>query len=38
MVPRAYAGLKLRLLPRLLGSLHRLPPGLAQAIKRGVAP
>ncbi len=38
VVPRAYAGLKLRLLPRLLAALDRLPPGMARAVKRGVAP
>ncbi len=38
VVPRAYAGLKLRLLPRLLASLDRLPQGMARAIQRGVAP
>jgi acetolactate synthase-1/2/3 large subunit len=38
MIPRAYAGLKLRLLPRLLDALRYLPPGMAKAVKRGVAP
>jgi acetolactate synthase-1/2/3 large subunit len=38
VVPRAYAGLKLRLLPRLLDTLDRLPQGVARAIQRGVAP
>ncbi|WP_018911891.1 acetolactate synthase large subunit [Thiomonas sp. FB-6] len=38
VVPRAYGGLRLRLLPHLLDALHRLPPGMARAVKRGVAP
>jgi acetolactate synthase-1/2/3 large subunit len=38
VVPRAIAGLRLRLLPRVLASLSRLPPGVAHAIRRKVAP
>lgn len=38
VVPSAIAGLKLRLLPRVLGSLAGLPPPLGRAIKRKLAP
>ncbi len=38
MVPNAFAGLKLRLLPHILDSLASLPRPLAQAIKRKVSP
>ena len=38
MVPNAFAGLKLRLLPHVLSSLKSLPGPLARAIKRKVAP
>ena len=38
VVPRALSGLRLRLLPHLLASLSRLPPGVAHAIRRRVAP
>ena len=38
VVPRAIAGLRLRLLPRVLASLPRLPSGVAHAIRRKVAP
>ncbi len=37
-VPSVFSGLKLRLLPRLLASLGSLPPSVARAIKRKVAP
>lgn len=37
-VPSVFSGLKLRLLPRLLASLGSLPPAVARAIKRKVAP
>jgi len=37
-VPSAFSGLKLRLLPHVLGSLARLPQPLALAIKHKVAP
>ncbi len=38
VVPPTLGGLKLRILPRLLGSLKHLPKPLAQALKRGIAP
>ena len=38
VVPTTLTGLKLRVLPHLLGSLKRLPGPLAQALKRGIAP
>ncbi len=38
VVPSAFSGLKLRLLPHVLGSLSRLPQPLARAIKRKVSP
>lgn len=38
VVPNAFSGLKLKLLPHVLGSLDKLPQGLARAIKRKVAP
>jgi acetolactate synthase-1/2/3 large subunit len=38
VVPSAFSGLKLRLLPHLLKSLGQLPPGLAQAVKRKLVP
>ncbi|MFT3665488.1 acetolactate synthase large subunit [Piscinibacter sp.] len=38
VVPSAFSGLRLRLLPRLLASLGSLPPAVARAIKRKVAP
>ncbi len=38
VVPNAFSGLKLRMLPHLLRSLGRLPQPVAQAIKRKVAP
>ena len=38
VVPSAYSGLKLRMLPRLLAALGSLPRPLARAIKRKVAP
>ena len=38
VVPNAFAGLKLRLLPNVLSSLASLPQPLAQLIKRKVSP
>jgi len=38
VVPNAFSGLKLRLLPHVLSSLSSLPKPLARAIKRKVAP
>lgn len=38
VVPSAFSGLKLRMLPSLLGSLGKLPRPLARLIKRKVAP
>lgn len=38
VVPSTFSGLKLRLLPHILGSLARLPQPLARAIKRKVSP
>ncbi|NBD19087.1 acetolactate synthase large subunit [Aquabacterium fontiphilum] len=38
VVPSAFTGLKLRLLPHVLGSLASLPAPVARAIKRKVAP
>lgn len=38
VVPSAFSGLKLRLLPHVLGSLARLPQPLARALKRKVSP
>ena len=38
VVPSAFSGLRLRLLPHLLSSLNGLPRPLAQAVKRRVAP
>ena len=38
VVPSAFSGLKLRLLPSLLASLDKLPRPLARLIKRKVAP
>lgn len=38
VVPSTFSGLKLRLLPHVLGSLARLPQPLAMAIKRKVSP
>ncbi|GAA5236758.1 acetolactate synthase large subunit [Verticiella sediminum] len=38
VVPNAFSGLKLRLLPHILGSLSGLPQPLARIIKRKVAP
>ena len=38
VIPNAYQGLKLRLLPHVLGSLAGLPAPVARAIKRKVAP
>jgi acetolactate synthase-1/2/3 large subunit len=38
VVPGSISGLKLKLLPRVLGSLARLPAPLQRAIKRKVAP
>jgi acetolactate synthase-1/2/3 large subunit len=38
LVPNAFSGLKLRLLPHVLSSLANLPPPLARLIKRKVAP
>jgi acetolactate synthase-1/2/3 large subunit len=38
VVPNAFSGLKLRLLPHVLSSLANLPQPLARLIKRKVAP
>ena len=38
VVPSTFSGLRLRLLPHVLGSLRKLPRPLARAIKRKVAP
>ncbi|HET8695128.1 MAG TPA: acetolactate synthase large subunit [Aquabacterium sp.] len=38
VVPSAVSGLKLRLLPHVLGSISKLPQPVARAIKRGIAP
>ncbi len=38
VVPSTFSGLRLRLLPHVLGSLHKLPSPVARAIKRKVAP
>lgn len=38
VVPNAFSGLKLKLLPHVLGSLDKLPQGLARVIKSKVAP
>ena len=38
VVPSAFSGLKLRLLPRLLASMEHLPRPVARAIKRKVVP
>ncbi len=38
VVPGTISGLKLKLLPRVLGSLGSLPPPLGRAIKRKLAP
>lgn len=38
VVPSTFSGLRLRLLPHVLGSLRKLPQPLARAIKRKVAP
>ena len=38
VVPSAISGLKLRLLPHVLGSLERLPAALGRTIKRKLAP
>jgi hypothetical protein len=38
MVPSAFSGLKLRVLPRLLAALENMPQPVARAIKRKVAP
>jgi acetolactate synthase-1/2/3 large subunit len=38
VVPSAISGLKLRLLPHVLGSLQRLPRSLGRTIKRKLAP
>ena len=38
VVPRAFSGVKLKVLLRLLQSIGRMPQPLARAIKRGVAP
>jgi acetolactate synthase-1/2/3 large subunit len=38
VVPSAISGLKLRLLPHVLGSLGRLPAALGRTIKRKLAP
>jgi acetolactate synthase I/II/III large subunit len=38
VVPSSISGLKLKLLPRVLGSLAGLPPPLGRAIKRKLAP
>ncbi|MDE2077223.1 MAG: acetolactate synthase large subunit [Burkholderiales bacterium] len=38
LVPSAVSGLKLRLLPHVLGSISKLPQPVARAIKRGIAP
>ena len=38
IVPPALAGLKLRVLPHLLQSLANLPPPIARALKRKIAP
>jgi acetolactate synthase-1/2/3 large subunit len=38
MVPPALSGLKLKLLPHLLGSLDRMPLPMARMLKRKLAP
>ena len=38
MVPPALAGLKLKMLPHLLGSLDRMPLAVARMLKRKIAP
>ena len=38
LVPPTLTGLKLRVLPHLLQSLASMPPPIARAIKRGIAP
>ncbi|MCE3260928.1 MAG: acetolactate synthase large subunit [Pseudoduganella sp.] len=38
VVPSVFSGLKLRVLPYLLRSLENLPPAVARALKRKVAP
>jgi len=38
MVPQSLSGLKRKLLPWLLRSLPSLPPGVARALKRKIAP
>ena len=38
MVPPALTGLKLKLLPHLLGSLDRMPLSMARMLKRKIAP
>jgi acetolactate synthase-1/2/3 large subunit len=38
VVPSSIAGLKLRLLPHVLGSLQGLPAPLARVLKRKLAP
>ncbi|HYR24495.1 MAG TPA: thiamine pyrophosphate-dependent enzyme, partial [Aquabacterium sp.] len=38
VVPNAYTGLKLRVLPHVLNALDSLPQPVARAIKRTVAP
>jgi len=38
VVPSAFSGLKLRLLPHILGSLSNLPQPLARALKRKISP
>jgi acetolactate synthase-1/2/3 large subunit len=38
VVPQALSGLKRRVLPWLLRSLPSLPPGVARALKRKIAP
>ncbi len=38
IVPNAYAGLKLKALPRVLGVMHRIPSPVAKAIKKKFSP
>ncbi len=38
VVPSEYQGLKLKALPHLLGALDSIPPGIARALKKKIAP